>query len=256
MRVIVSSAASTASRAATLSGPAAETWTSVPIAGRMRENSAQDGLAEIEQALDAIGNVAHGQGGAADVADIGAHLKRAVSRLAYELVAPFQFTDLVTVRLKILDDLELPHAAVCINAQCVSDQFMFSDDLVYEEPAHHFSLGHHLPDILLRRATGHAGKSLDLLHLLKGELHRLGHEFIGEREDQRARLFDAHVLGGDALRRQGNQRDRRKPADVQTHAWHSRTNAAVLPAHPMARARFLLSSDARLKLTTSNIRQV
>src|SRR6185295_17932965 len=99
MRAMSSSAASTASWAAKLSGPIAPTWTSVPIAGRMRENSAQDGLAEIEQALDAICYVAYRQGCTADIADIGANLKRAVSRLADELVAPLQFADLIAISL-------------------------------------------------------------------------------------------------------------------------------------------------------------
>src|SRR3954465_2090282 len=135
----------------------------------MRENSAQDGLAEEEQALDAIGDVANGQGRAADICDVGANRKRTVGRLAYELVAPFQFTDLVAIGLEVLYDLELPHAAVCIKAQCVSDQLMLADDLIDEEPAKHFSLAQHLPSIVLRRASGHARQFLDFLHLFRRE---------------------------------------------------------------------------------------
>ena len=92
----------------------------------MREVSAQDGLVEKKQSLDSIGHMANRQGRAAYVADIGADLKRALDRLADELVAPLQLAHLIAVGFLVLDDLELAYAAVSVEAQRVRDQFVRS----------------------------------------------------------------------------------------------------------------------------------
>src|SRR5258708_3519967 len=122
----------------------------------MRADSAQNGLVEEEQSPDSIGQMANGEGGATDVTDIGADLKRAPDRLAGELVAPLQLAHLIAVGFLVLDDLDLLHTAVSVDAQRVSDQLVLADYLVDEEPANHFALGQRLPRLLLGHAPGHA----------------------------------------------------------------------------------------------------
>ena len=89
------------------------------------------------------------------------------------------------------------------------------------------ALGHGLPYLVLGGAPAHTRKLLDLLHLLGGQLHRIGDELVGLRKYQHLGLIDAHVLGGDALWRSGVDRNGYQPAHVQTHERLSRGTACV-----------------------------
>src|SRR6185295_19280368 len=208
------------------SGPEAETCTSVPIAGRRRDDSTQDGLVEEKKPLDSIGQMAGRQGRAADVGNIAVDPQRTLDRLADELVPPIQIAHLGAVGFQVLDDLELAYAAVDVDPQRVGDEFMLADHLVDDEPADHLSLGNRLPHLLPRAAPRHPRELVDLLHLLRCELHRFRDVLVSSREDQRPCLVYAHVFGGDALRRNRVNCRRRQPAQIQAHTRFSIRQAA------------------------------
>src|SRR4029077_1048285 len=94
------------SMAAAAPEPRWRIYTSVPSSGRARLALSQVAFIHRENAFHAIGHVAAGKRGAADVADVAVEDQRIVRRLAGELQAPLRIADLAAVRLAVGEDLD------------------------------------------------------------------------------------------------------------------------------------------------------
>src|SRR5207244_11902184 len=64
-----------------------------------------------QQAADAVGDVAAGEGGAADVVNVVIDLKAGSRGLAFELVAPLRVVNLAAVILAVFEQFNLKHFA-------------------------------------------------------------------------------------------------------------------------------------------------
>jgi hypothetical protein len=125
----------------------------------------------------------------------------------------------VPVGFAVVDDLELAHAAVQIDAQRIGDELVLADDLVEDKPAHRLASGPGLPDLLLG-TVARAGLALDAFDdLIGSRVTGANTDSCALGEDDPWACSGAHVLGGDTLRGGGAEDGgRRQPADVEAHA--------------------------------------
>src|SRR5438105_4161821 len=109
--------------------------TNVPRSGRERLTPCEHGFMQGEQAPHAFGDMAAGEGGAADIADILLELHWIGGSLADELAAPAGVAHLAAVIFPVLQDFDAAHAAVDADPQGIGNELVLADDLVDEEPA-------------------------------------------------------------------------------------------------------------------------
>jgi hypothetical protein len=161
-----------------------------------------------DEPFDAVGHVTTTQSRAANVFDIGVELQRRSGGFADELSAPFSIANLAAVSFTIIHDLNLLDGAVGIQPDRVSDELVFADNFIDDEP----TAAAHPPDLLVIFQDAHAARLLDRLFLLTGQLDRSGGKrFAGK--DRLLRLIDSQILDGEGRGRDDRrdwQRDKNK----------------------------------------------
>src|SRR5690349_4764317 len=135
--------------------PAAAISTMVPSSGRARRRLSQAMTIGGEDAFDAFGDMVRRKRRAGDVADVLIDRERARTGLANELRQPARLSDLTTIGLAILQDLDAEDAAARVERDCVVDVQVLADHMIEHEQAERPSAGVRLP--------GTAGLSFDEL---------------------------------------------------------------------------------------------
>src|SRR5437016_1449314 len=123
--------AANAALTATESVPETVISTNVPSSGRQRRISVfEREFIETEQTFDAVSDMAAGEGCAADIFDVILEFELRAVLLAGELPAPFLIADFVAVGFAIVQDFELPHAAIGVQGEHPLDVLVLAQHFV------------------------------------------------------------------------------------------------------------------------------
>src|SRR4051812_38087924 len=114
------------------------------------------------------------------------------------MIAPLRFSDLITVRLAIDQDVECVDGAVGRERERIGDEFMLPDDIVDDEPPEQLAALFSAPD-LLRRALTRSAQLFDLLALLIRQRELSVHESLRSREHCLLSLRDRQILCGECI---------------------------------------------------------
>src|SRR4029077_3307645 len=118
-------------------------------------------LIESQKAFHTVGDVAATQSCSTDVFDVAIEFKRRFAVLTDKLGSPFLIANLTTVGLAVVHDFNLLDRSVGIESGCVSDEFVFADDFIDDEPA----TAADAPHLLLIVQDAHPARLLNRLPL-------------------------------------------------------------------------------------------
>src|SRR5947199_4072452 len=98
-----------------------------------------------QKAFHAVGDVTATQSCSTDVLNVAIEFKRRFAYLTDKLSTPFLIANLITVGLAVIHDFNLLDRSISGEAGRISDEFVFTDNFIDDEP----TTTTYTPDLLL-----------------------------------------------------------------------------------------------------------
>jgi len=134
-------------------------------------------LIKCQKAFHTVSDMPATQSCSTDVLDVAIEFERRFAGLTNKLGTPFLISNLAAISLAIIHDFNLLDRTISIDSGRVSDEFVFADDFIDDEPATTADA----PDLLLVVQDAHAARLLNRLALNSRQLNwRGGQRFAGK----------------------------------------------------------------------------
>jgi hypothetical protein len=122
---------------------------------------------QCKKAFHAISDMPATQSCSTDVFDVAIEFQRRFTVLTDKLGSPFLIPNLASIGLAIVHYFNLLHRTIGIESGRISDEFMFANNLIDDEP----TTASDSPDLLLVMQDADAARLLDGLALNARQLH-------------------------------------------------------------------------------------